>query len=162
MFRPASTPLVRFVILLIACAISSVVGGFTVRAQVHARQIAEHGGVLPNAYLIVRRDECEGAFDFLEIFERPEIKRRVSLDGLYVVGTPRDSAAVARIARARDVHAAVRRATSSTLLQRNALGYRRAVLVVTNRTEQVVLARAIPSTPTEYLDLARLLESFSL
>ena len=45
-----------------------------------------HHGELPNAYFVVRADECEGVFDFLSIFERQEIAHRIYFDGIYVLG----------------------------------------------------------------------------
>lgn len=117
----------------------------------------QHTGVLPNAYFIVRATECDGVFDFLSLFDRPDVASRVHLDGIYVIGGTRDSAKVATIARAHDIQTVIHRATTPISLQRTSLGYRNAVLVITDVQEHVIIARAVPSSPTSYVAFAQLL-----
>jgi hypothetical protein len=138
-------------------AVCSLCGAGSVARQVHPRRAAEHHGPLPNAYLIARPAECDGVFDFLTIFERPDVAERVRFDGIYVIGNASDSATVESIARAHALRAAVRRASNALGLQRRALGYRGGVLVVTDVDERVLLARPVPSSPAGLTALAQLL-----
>ena len=125
--------------------------------QVHDPVARPHTGELPNAYFIVRATECDGVFDFLSLFDRPDVASRVHLDGIYVIGGTRDSADVATTARAHDLHTVVYRATTPISLQRTSLGYSNAVLVITDVHEHVIIARAVPSSPTSYVAFAQFL-----
>ena len=125
--------------------------------QMHHLAKRPHRGSLSNAYFIVRPKECEGVFDFLSVFDRADIARRVQLDGIYVLGSATDSADVSTIVRAHDLRTVIKRASTTMSLQRDALGYTTAVLVVTDVHEQVLLARSVPSSPAGYDALAELL-----
>ena len=117
----------------------------------------KHSGVLPNAYFIVRANECDGVFDFLTLFERPDVAANVLLDGIYVIGGTADSAIVAGVVRAHDLRTTVHRASAPMSFLRSALGYGNAVLVITDVHERVMVARAVPSSPTSYVEFAQLL-----
>ena len=147
----------RYLSYLGIAALGALCGAGAILRQVHPRSTKEHQGPLPNAYFIVRPTECEGAFDFLSLFDRPEIAERLRFDGIYVLGNAADSADVSMIARAHDLRTTVRRASHSMSLQRKALGYRSAVVVVTDVDEHVLLARPVPSSVDSYVALARLL-----
>ena len=147
----------RYLSYLGIAALGALCGAGAILRQVHPRRMKEHQGPLPNAYFIVRSAECEGVFDFLRLFDRSEIAERIRFDGIYVLGSSADSIDVSTIARAHDLQTIVRRASSSMNLQRNALGYRTAVLVVTDVNERVLLARTVPSSAGAYVALAQLL-----
>ena len=147
----------RYVSYLGIAALGALCGAGAILRQIHPRSTKEHQGPLPNAYFIVRSAECEGVFDFLSLFDRPEIAERVRFDGIYVLGSSADSVDVSTIARAHDLRTIVRRASSSMNVQRTALGYRTAVLVVTDVDERVLLARTVPSSAAGHVALAQLL-----
>lgn len=128
----------------------------------HRQHNRPHHGQLANAYFVVRAGECEGVFDFLSMFERPEIAQRLYFDGIYVLGNATDSATVSDIARAHDLHITIRRAGFGLTQQRRALGYAGAVLVIADQDERVLYARGVPSSSAEHEALAALLTSSPL
>jgi hypothetical protein len=138
-------------------AAGSLCGAAGALRQVHSRTIGEHHGAIPNAYLIAKPLECDGLFDALLLFDRPAVGARVHFDGIYVIGTGDDSATVASVARAHGIRGKVHRADAALVLQRRALGYRGAVLVVTDARERVVLARSLLSRPDPHIALGELL-----
>jgi hypothetical protein len=111
------------------------------------------------AYLIARATECDGTFDVVSLFDRTDIRTHVQLEGIFVLGPASDSALVDSIGQAHDLHLPVRRADAAFALQRRALGYHQAVLVVADEHDQVLLARRLPATPLEYSALAELLSN---
>lgn len=137
----------------------ALAGSAVVIRNVHPRikHDAARAHALPTAYLLARRSECDGAFDFLSVFEREEVAASVGFDGIYVIGNATDSALVDSVAKAHDVRATVRRADNALILQRRAMGYRGAVIVVTDQDERVIVARPVPSTPSGHAALVRLL-----
>lgn len=152
----------RWAWCLAIAAIAALCGEEVRTRQMHQFVQRPHTGQLPNAYFIVTPEECDGVFDFLSIFDRHDVFRRVQLDGIYVLGSATDSADVSAVARAHDLRTTIRRASTSMSLQRDALGYGTAVLVVTDVHERVLLARGVPSSPAGYDAFAELLTFFPI
>lgn len=130
--------------------------------QVHGRPAQARSGGEAHAYFVATPSECEGLFDFLSVFERPAISRRVQFDTIYLMGDDRALESLRESLRARGTNVSAERAPLSVALQRRSLGYATAVLVVTDGHQRVVLAHAAPSTPDAAVDLARLLAEFPL
>lgn len=147
----------RAVSYLTVALLGALCGEGVIVRQMRSAVARRHTGALPNAYFIVHANECDGMFDFLSIFDRPDVASHVHFDGIYVIGDTRDSANVATVARAHDLHTTIRRASTPISFQRTALGYSNAVLVITDAHERVIIARAVPSSPSNYVAFAQLL-----
>lgn len=137
-------------------------GGTGILRAVRAGPITHRTGSLPSAILLVQAVDCDGAIDFLQIFQRREIATRVHLDAVYVLGTSSDSATAAEVARTHNVAVLVRRAGATLSLLRRALGYSGATLIITDKRDRVLLARSAPATPQAYVQLADLLSATRL
>jgi hypothetical protein len=153
-----------YLVLLLVFALG-VIGGIVGDRAYASREIIQ---LVPKttdarhtAFLVMRPADCEGNLDVLELFKRPQIKERIRLGGIIVIGTEALTADAMRSLRDRGISVTVSRADAELRRRLVQTGWRQTPLIlVMDRRGTMRATLVAPQSISEYLALAGTLQAF--